>query len=551
MFPNSKINPIFLALVLCFSWISHSEGQTFLGKKKSHWVKGLSSGNAKIRVNSAFALGMVGKEAAPEVFTLLKYVEKDTDPSVRNAAAFAIGEILEANNGKVQDADLLEEALQDVLEIEKEPLVRRSAIYCLGALGKTAVNSMKYMDKALADKHPAVRQTAAWALGRVGPSAVNSLRKALKDEDPIVRREAAIAVGGLGIDAHPAVPELLTCLEHENPEVKRAGLLALVRLVDSTDKAAIEPLKKFLEDEDITIRRNAALAMGNIGGEGAAPAVPVLTNALLTAEIKMKRQAAAALANIGPSAESAVPFLQKALKSKDKSLRNNAAVALGGIGEKAQPAVPDLVRLLADQKENPVVRQEAAVALRHLGVCQAAVDAIPTLIEVFTNPKNPPDVRAQTLWAFRVHQEKLADYPKFFEALDKTLATEPAKLENKMLRYDCAFILGMFKQDKVKDKVMATLLEFLKDDTIIIYAGTQSSVSGGGGEKGVGDSSVAKRGKDDGRKMVIQALERIGVEKVRQYPKIVEQVKFLSESPKTLPNLKKLSMEFAKRLDDK
>jgi hypothetical protein len=107
-----------------------------------------------------------------------------------------------------------------------------------------------------------------------------------------------------------------------------------------------------------------------------------------------------------------------------------------------------------------------------------------------------------------------------------------------MLRYDCAYILGVFQEAATPEKALDVLQEFLKDTEIKIYAGGSSGLQGGGeGNKGSG-AGFQERGAGDGRIMAVDALTRVGVERLARRPDIVAQLRALHSDPRTLPNLK-------------
>jgi HEAT repeat protein len=392
-----------------------------------------------------------------------------------------------------------------------------------------------------------VRQNVAWALGRLGPTTVPALRKALGDRDAVVCRDAASSIGLLGKEGRPAVPELVACCAADrDPELRKMALSTLVKLVGPEDKAAIQPLTQALADRDLEIKRNAALALSNIGGPDAVAAVPVLLEALRGGDLELKRQAAAAIMNLGKDARTAVPALRVALNDPDEELRMNAAVAIGGIGPAADALVKDLVRHIADLKESPNVRKAAAVALSRIGPGPDAVAAVPTLLGVLGNPTDDALVRERTMWPLRVHQGNLRTlnvFPTFIKVLE-----EPKRPETRMLRYDCAYMLGLFLESEAPKSVLDTLDEFLRDKTILIYDETKVGSGSTGTEVKGSKTTIEERGKSDGRIMAIAALERIGNERVLARPEIVRQLQALAVEPETRPELRQPTKELLKKL---
>ncbi len=529
----------------------------FLDKDANTWGADLNAPDAKARRSAAFALGKMGMYANSQVPALVKVLQNSKeDAAVREAAAFALGDICKSFVGARGEPSLLP-ALQKALSNSSEDeLVRRSAAYALGCMGQQAVNALETLDNAAGDKSLAVKQNVAWALGEIGKSSVLTLKKLLeKENDPLIVRDAANSLARLGKDARPAMAELLRHCQDldQDPkkvEMRKSVLGALVGLVNKDDQAALAPLKRALGDADLDVRRNAALALSNIGGPKAVDAVPVLVEALQIGELEYRRQAAAALRNIGPAASVAVPALIKALQDPDAKLRANAAVALGGIGDRS--ALTALAQLLVNTSENPEVRQYAAVALRDAGIeprpgggymaRPELVQQIPLLVKIIENAKDDPQVRALVLWPFRFFDDTVvSQHPEFLEALQKVVASEPKVPATKMMRYDSACLLGRFKEANISPEAMNTLSEFLKDTGVIIYTGTSSKTEAVSTEKASGSATVQKTGKGDGRIIVVQALTYVGKQKLKQYPEMVKQMHALVDNPNTDQRLKELT----------
>ncbi|HMF20253.1 MAG TPA: HEAT repeat domain-containing protein, partial [Gemmataceae bacterium] len=407
-------------------------------------------------------------------------------------------------------------------------------------LGKAAKPARAALEGILAkETSAAVRQNIAWALGRIGPESIASLTAALRDPDPIVQREAANSIGLFKDEiARKALPELLACCKVKNSGVRNAALNVLINILQEDDLGAAASITEAMEDPDRETRQNAALALAAIGGKVALPAIPILIDALKQKGNKeVRQQAAIAIYNIGPDAHEAVPPLIQALADDDAELRTNAALALGGIGPKAQAAVPHLVKLLANSKEQKAARVEAATALARIGPVPAAVEAIPTLVKVLEDPRNETKIRERVIWALRPHYVKRADadLPGVFDAFKKVLS-EPKAEQSRMLRYDCAYMLGMLQKKDAPKEALDTLLDFLHDKTILIYRGTTGKPKGIG-EPPIPTPKVMEEGKGDGRTMVVQALMRIGFDLVGSRDDIMKQLKVIAADPKTLPDL--------------
>lgn len=149
-----------------------------------------------VRREAAYALGLTrSKEGVPGLVIAL---ETDKKPSVRGAAAVALGQI-----GDASAAAALMGALSRQLKatgflnrvrrrkIEEDEFVRRAAAVSLGQLGsREAVPEL--VETLSSERTPGdVRREAARALGLIGdPSAVFALRAALTAQDPYLSRIA-------------------------------------------------------------------------------------------------------------------------------------------------------------------------------------------------------------------------------------------------------------------------------------------------------------------------------------------------------------------------
>jgi HEAT repeat protein len=520
--------------------------QTFLKKDAAAWLKELGAAEEATRRHAAFALGKLGNTTTAVVPGLRQAVLKDTSPKVREAAAFALGELARESIKAAGDPQLvttLSAALKD-----EHWQVRRSAAYALGCLEKESEPAQAALEGLLRDAYPEVRQNAAWALGKINLSAIPKLQAALRDTDALVKRDAALSLGQFEPEpVRVALNDLLGLCKDPSGEVRRAVVGVLIRIVGPEDAQASAPLRALLADGDEEVRRNAALALSNIGGKDAAAATPVLVDALHRGDLELRRQAAAALRNLGPEAARAVPDLVQVLRDPDVELRANAAVALGGIGPAAEKAVPALVELTANAKEKIAPRIEAAVALSRIGPVPAAIEAAPRLLQVMSDASHDANVRWRIVWALRVHNVNLRKMAGVAPAFAKVLA-EPKTEANRMLRYDCAYILGVLEGDDAPKETLDTLADFLKDDKVTIYVGTQATVQGAGQETGTGKATVKELGKGDGRTMATQALKQFSAARLRARTDIVQQLQALARDQATAADLRKECQELLKSI---
>jgi HEAT repeat protein len=538
-----------VALLLGLAPIDRAAAQ-FLGRTVAEWTSDLEAGDDRTRRNAAFALGKLGASATPAVASLQRTVTGDNSPKVREAAAFALGEIGQRATtlGKTVAGTLMA-ALAD-----PDPLVRRSALYALGSLGE-ASGSRREVEKMLDDKSADVRQNAAWALGRMGSGAIGSLGNALRDTDTLVKRDAAGSLGKIAELDPPGVRavlgELASLANHADAEVKKAALVAMIPCIgpeDAKSDRVILPVQRALLDGDEEVRRFAALTLCNVGGAAAAPALDVLLDALRHGDLDLKRQAAAGIRNLGKHAEKALPDLEAALKQRDPQLRGAAALALGGLGKLAKPAIPALADVVCDPREPADNRVEAATALSTIGEDKRAVDIAPRLLAVMTNPREDGAVRERCLWALAVHNVDLLNMRGVLPAFQSVL-TERGNDDNRMVRFTCSYVAGRLFGDKAPPEVFPVLLENLKYNDIRVYRNKAVVVRGAGQETSGGKSSSLEVGEGDGRKLTVDALERIGPTVVRQHPEIVDQLRRLADDERVFAGFRKQCRAFADKVE--
>ncbi len=581
MHRSTLIGGLFLGVLTLVALAPVGQGQgtgpkTYLGKPAPDWAAKLTDSDIPTRRSAAFALGKLGYFAQPFIPNLLQTFQNDADPTVKDAAAFAIGEICKTADAGNSEA-IVAAMSQTLMNSDADPLVKRSAAYAVGSLGPKGVNGLAALDKAISDPKstPAVKQNAAWALGQIGKgSGILSLTKALGNADPQVIRDAANAVkaindsmekAGLGFspaDKTQIVIALQPHLTIADVEARKSVLSALPLVVGKGDAKTLGPVLQQMvknDREDPDARYNAALALGNMGGDPAADAVNFLIQVMTTGELSKRRQASSIIGNIGKPALPAVPVLKLALKDKDTMIRANSAVSLGGIGfpmnpdlpgNKGKPqdpergkitdAVPDLIEVLGNTAEDPAVRAAAAVALKEIGRCPQldSPRSLDVMIDIILDKKNTPELRARTLWPMRL-RSNVANEQKFIDALNTIVETEPINKETKDLRYDCAQLLGHFKKKDVSNKVLDTLLEFLKDESVFIAQGSGGTVgTGGTGETGVGGSKTAIGKGGDGRVIALKSLMSVINEKYGGNSKLVINRKDIMDQLKILTTAK-------------
>jgi HEAT repeat protein len=333
------------------------------GEWISKTIRDLQSKNAVVRTRAAEYLGnsaspdypLQHREQIRKAVPALMEALKDTDSSVRGAAASALGNI---------------------------PGDMRVAVPALAG--------------ALQDKDRSVREAAALSLGRLGQSpelAVPVLVGMLNRDDN--RESARDALIKLGPAARPAVPALIDMLNVEDPNLRSNAAQVLGAI--GPDAQSAEPvLTSVMRGTDDQTRLEAADALGKIGRDQ--PEAVEVTTRILNAQEKdwfVRERAAAILGHAGPAAEASIPVLTNALNDENEDVRRAAARAISKIATALRDrhrteAIEPLQKAMAAMQQSPD-RYVTAQA-------RAGIDAITTLQELRRH-----DVKWQILRPFHEH----------------------------------------------------------------------------------------------------------------------------------------------------
>ena len=200
-----------------------------------------------------------GQGADPKVVAALLTALADSVVSVREDAAYALGE-LEAKEAVA--------GLSARLAREPDAQVRKMIAWALGQIeSREATEPLGRA--AQTDASQEVRETAVWALGQLeDPAAVPALEAVLRDQSEELRGQAAWALGT--IEPSSAPPGLIAALKDSSPKVRLRAAWALGQIEDGAAAPALLPL---LKDADPAVRKAAFWALGAIGGEAAQPAL--------------------------------------------------------------------------------------------------------------------------------------------------------------------------------------------------------------------------------------------------------------------------------------
>ena len=128
---------------------------------------------------------MLGATPGVDRESLLKALA-DADPVVREAAAFALGEIV--------DAASIPRLVAAAMDADEESLVREAAVAALGAIGDAA--AVPALLDLVASGPPQVRRRCVPALTVFDDDRIEpALRRAARDRNPMVREAAEMVVG--------------------------------------------------------------------------------------------------------------------------------------------------------------------------------------------------------------------------------------------------------------------------------------------------------------------------------------------------------------------
>jgi antitoxin component YwqK of YwqJK toxin-antitoxin module len=178
------------------------------------WIQNLKDPSPSVREAAARALGELND---PRAVDPLIQALKDEDYSVRFWSAASLRNL---NNAK---------AVYPLIQLlnDKEGIVREQAAHALGRFKDD--RAIDPLINALTDDYEPVRDSAAMSLGALkDPRAVKPLIQALKDENEFVRMSAADSLGEIGESS--AIEPLIQALEDDNMEVRSIAEEALKKL---------------------------------------------------------------------------------------------------------------------------------------------------------------------------------------------------------------------------------------------------------------------------------------------------------------------------------
>jgi HEAT repeat protein len=254
-------------------------------------IQGIDDDNAKVRLESVYALGVIGRAPLPsdQAQRLVKAIDH-YDPAVRAAAARVVGRLQVTEAG-----DVLIKAVND-----SHPDVRYAAMRALGTLHDTRAAASLTEQLAFYKKGEGA-WSALDALARLAqPSSAPLFKERLADKDPNIRRAAAEGLGRLADGS--ALQQLETGVTADDAEtvriamafaLQKLGRNYVTRIVDAMDSGrmvsqaqdylielgpSIAPsLYPRLQETDAGIREGVADVLGMIGDEKALASLQAAT----------------------------------------------------------------------------------------------------------------------------------------------------------------------------------------------------------------------------------------------------------------------------------
>lgn len=245
----------------------------FVGREKAELAGLLSHADQRVRLRSQYALAE--KNAFNE---FAEVVRKSDSELARVHAIWGIGQLARRRESLLQTLGLTIELLND-----EDAEIRAQAAKLAGdALIDPATDRLIEL---VSDENARVRAFAAMALGRIGAAksapAILEMLTENNNEDPIVRHAGIMALAGIGDTA-----KIAALAKGQGPAVRLAVVVALRKL------GGVE-VADFLTDPDQLVTLEAARAVYDTPIEAGMPALAELASLPLTSEPLLWRSLAA------------------------------------------------------------------------------------------------------------------------------------------------------------------------------------------------------------------------------------------------------------------
>jgi hypothetical protein len=322
-------------------------------------------------------------------------------------------------------------ALLDIVEIQRDPAVRATAVGAVETLFIEALVARRYAIVAyvlrevevtlgrLTDLEPALRTQLAELGGQLSSTAaIEQLLASIEEASTAPRGEDLDALfGALRPGALEALVRWLsgTTAPSMRPPVERAA-----QRLASTNSAEVVRL---LGSSDADIVRGAAQLAGTVKS---AATVPALGRLLANPTAAVRLAAVQGLVGIGSTGS--LQALDKALEDADRSVR---LAALRGLGEHRHSGSGARIKALLDSKVGRTADVTERVALYEALALIARDDAVSVLDGLLNargllGPKESPDVRAAAARALGLISSTLSRSALEKAASDKELVVRTA-----------------------------------------------------------------------------------------------------------------------------
>jgi HEAT repeat protein len=272
--------------------------------------------------------------ARPLTPALLELLRRAKEPSVRQFAARALGEIGPPGVGLADEKEPLVAGLLRALEKDKDGEVRVEALAALRRTARPSVPILRALGRALRDAAVDVERLAASCLEGRKADVMPALRVAFSGETPCVNHNAIQLAGRLGPKARPLAPALLDLLWQDDDNAKELAARALLEIDHRTFGPAVDAMfaraiRNALQDGS---RAPNIRLLWPYRPQGALPRTVALLGKMLKGSPRQRHWALQVAGILGPDALPLSSAVEGALKDKGLTAPVSAACALIGMG---------------------------------------------------------------------------------------------------------------------------------------------------------------------------------------------------------------------------
>ena len=218
----------------------------------------LSSGNASVRVEAAFALGQIAQPSTSEL--LLNALAEEKDLEVQLYLVEALSKVADASALSRIDSTLAQKLSDDI------PIMRAEAGLALGRLAFRKLklkNQTPKLAQLLQDQNGEARWRSAYALMRLADStSAPALRQALQDRSARVRMQAAQALGALQDES--SLDQLRTLANKDSDWRVRVNAVAALGEIFQPDSNLFWLDHLPVSDSNLHVRLTALKAIGTV-----------------------------------------------------------------------------------------------------------------------------------------------------------------------------------------------------------------------------------------------------------------------------------------------